>query len=133
LLSEIVDVFAGFFSISELKQIYDGARNAISVSARDVTEYFDYGLELSKLVTQLRAYSSLIVLKVEEHIKNAESTLKAEATQLKNKVEIDLSSRPWWEQIAGTFADNSVYDEAMRLGREYRGSLRPGSTEASDV
>jgi hypothetical protein len=132
-LSEIVDVFAGFFSISELKQIYDGARNAISVSARDVTEYFDDGLELSNLVTQLRAYSSLIVLKVEEHIKNAESTLKAEATQLKNKVEIDLSSRPWWEQIAGTFAGKSVYDEAMRLGREYRGSLRPSSTEPSDV
>ena len=133
LLSEIVDVFAGFFSISELKQIYDGARNALSVSARDVTEYFDNGLELSNLVTQLRAYSSLIVLKVEEHIKNAESTLKAEATHLKSKLEIDLSSSPWWEQIAGTFAGNSVYDEAMRLGCEYRGSLRPGSTEPSDV
>jgi hypothetical protein len=133
LLSEIVDVFAGFFSISELKQIYDGARNALSVSARDVTEYFDNGLELSNLVTQLRAYSSLIVLKVEEHIKSVESTLEAEATHLKSKLEIDLSSSPWWEQIAGTFAGNSVYDEAMRLGREYRGSLRPGSTEPSDV
>jgi len=133
LLSEIVDVFAGFFSISELKQIYDDARNALSVSARDVTEYFDNGLELSNLVTQLRAYSSLIVLKVEEHIKSVESTLEAEATHLKSKLEIDLSSSPWWEQIAGTFAGNSVYDEAMRLGREYRGSLRPGSTEASDV
>ncbi|HEY9633451.1 MAG TPA: hypothetical protein V6D14_08600 [Coleofasciculaceae cyanobacterium] len=133
LLSEIVDMFADFFSISELKQIYDGAKNAISVYARDVTEYFENGFELSNLVTQLRAYSSLIVLKVEEHIKKAESTLKAEATQLKNKVEIDLSSRPWWEQIAGTFTDNSVYDEAMRLGREYRDSLHSGSTEPSDV
>jgi len=35
-------------------------------------------------------------------------------------------SRPWWEEITGTFADNSAYDEAMQLGREYRNSL--GST-----
>lgn len=133
LLSDIVDVFVGFFSDSELKQIYDGARNAISVSVRDVTEYFEDGLELSNLVTQLRAYSSLIVLKVEERIKNIESTLEAESTQFESKTEIDSSSRPWWEQIAGTFADNSVYDEAMHLGREYRNSLRSGSTELSDM
>lgn len=133
LLSEIVDVFLVFFSPSELKQIYDGARNAIAVSVRDVTEYFEEGLELSNLVTQLRAYSSLIVLKVEERIKKIESTLEAEATQLESKTEIDSSSRPWWDQIAGTFADNSVYDEAMRLGCEYRNSLGSGSTELSDV
>lgn len=133
LLCEIVDVFAGFFSISELKQIYEGARNAIFVSARDVTKYFEDGLESSNLVTQLKAYSSLIVLKVEEHIKSVESTLEPEATHLKSKLKIDLSSSPWWEQIAGTFAGNSVYDEAMRLGREYRGSLRLSSTEPSDV
>ncbi|MBW4541176.1 MAG: hypothetical protein KME43_18870 [Myxacorys chilensis ATA2-1-KO14] len=73
-----------------------------------------------------------MVLKVEEHIKNVESTLE-EDTQLKSKLEIDSSSRPWWEQIAGTFDDDSVYDEAMQLGCEYRSSLRPGSTLPSDV
>lgn len=67
LLSEIIDVFIDFFSVSELEQIYNGARNAISVSIRDATEYFENGLELSNLVTQLRAYSSLIVLKIEEN------------------------------------------------------------------
>lgn len=67
-LSEIVDVFINLFSVSELKQIQASARNAISVSARNVKEYFEKGLELSNLVTQLRAYSSLIILKVEEHI-----------------------------------------------------------------
>lgn len=127
LLSEIVDIFTGFFSVSELKQIYDSARNAISVSTRDVTEYFENGFELSNLVTQLRAYSSLIVLKVEKHIKNTELTLEAEAT-LENKVD-NSSSRPWWEQITGTFANDSVYDEAMRLGREYRKSTIPSSTD----
>jgi hypothetical protein len=133
LLSEIVDVFTSFFSDSELKQIYDGAKNAISVSSRNISEYFEDGLELSNLVTQLRAFSSLILFKIEEHIKNTEATLEAEPTRLENKIEIDSSSRPWWEQIAGTFADNSVYDEAIRLGREYRDSLRPSSTEPSEL
>jgi hypothetical protein len=27
---------------------------------------------------------------------------------------------PWWEKIAGTFANDPFYEEAMRLGREYR-------------
>ena len=34
-------------------------------------------------------------------------------------------ARPWWQQIVGTFADDPAYEEAMRLGREYRESLRP--------
>lgn len=49
-------------------------------------------------------------------MKNTDTTLKS-----KRK---DLASIPWWEQIAGTFADSSAYDEAMRLGREYRLTLR---------
>lgn len=29
---------------------------------------------------------------------------------------------PWWEQIRGQFKDDPMYDEAMRLGREWRES-----------
>jgi hypothetical protein len=29
------------------------------------------------------------------------------------------------EQIIGTFEDDPIYDEAMKLGRHYRQSLRP--------
>lgn len=89
LLSEIVDVFVSFFSISELKQIHAGARNAISISARDVEEYFENGLELSNLVTQLKAYSSLIVLKTEEHINGLEEPEQSS----KMKVEIESNFR----------------------------------------
>jgi hypothetical protein len=32
---------------------------------------------------------------------------------------------PWWEGILGSFANDSAYDEAMALGRQYRESLRP--------
>jgi hypothetical protein len=31
----------------------------------------------------------------------------------------------WWEQIAGSFAGDPAHEEAMRLGRKYRQSLRP--------
>jgi hypothetical protein len=38
---------------------------------------------------------------------------------------------PWWRRIAGRFKDNPEFDEAMRLGREYRNSLRPEVTDNS--
>jgi len=31
----------------------------------------------------------------------------------------------WWTEIWGTFKNDPYYEEAMRLGREYRESLRP--------
>lgn len=86
LLSEIVDVFVSFFSISELRKIQNSARNAISVSVRDVEKYFENGLELSNLVTQLKAYSSLIVLKIEEHIN------KLEELEQDNEAEVEIES-----------------------------------------
>ncbi|NJL86094.1 MAG: hypothetical protein HC886_09105 [Leptolyngbyaceae cyanobacterium SM1_1_3] len=63
---------------------------------------------------------------MEKHLKDTKSTLEAAITEPKNQTEIDFSTTasPWWNQIAGTFADNSAYDESIRLGREYRGSLR---------
>ncbi|MDX2271193.1 MAG: hypothetical protein NW237_04495 [Cyanobacteriota bacterium] len=67
-----------------------------------------------------------------ERLEERVAHLEAEVAQLKNKVENDLPSRPWWEKIAGTFSANPAYDEAMRLGSEYRNSLRPSSTEPSE-
>ncbi|MGE3537189.1 MAG: hypothetical protein AB7N91_07075 [Candidatus Tectimicrobiota bacterium] len=52
------------------------------------------------------------------------AALEAEVAQLKSKFELRDSSTPWWEQIAGTFQSDPVYDQAMRLGRHYRQSLR---------
>ena len=51
--------------------------------------------------------------------------LEAEVTTLKRKLDnLDMTT-PWWEQIAGTFENDPIYEEAMQLGREYRQSLRP--------
>jgi hypothetical protein len=32
---------------------------------------------------------------------------------------------PWWERVAGRFENDPTFDEIVRLGREYRESLRP--------
>ena len=54
------------------------------------------------------------------------AALEAEVARLKVKLDGDSKpAQPWWEQIAGTFANDPAYEEAMRLGREYRESFRP--------
>lgn len=67
-----------------------------------------------------------------EQLEERVAYLEAEVARLKSKVENGLSSRPWWEEIVGAFADNTAYDEAMKLGQEYRNSLRPSPPEATD-
>ncbi|MEM9273407.1 MAG: hypothetical protein AAGA80_10665 [Cyanobacteria bacterium P01_F01_bin.143] len=69
LLSEVIDVFIDLFSIEELNQIYDSVENIFNTSSRDIKKYFEDGFNLSNLVTQLRAYSSLILIKIEKYIK----------------------------------------------------------------
>ena len=51
--------------------------------------------------------------------------LEAEVRNLKRQVDQLAAVQPWWEQIIGTFEDDPIYDEAMKLGRHYRQSLRP--------
>jgi hypothetical protein len=62
------------------------------------------------------------------------AALEAEVARLKQQpTGTTDAQRPWWEEIWGTFKDDSVYAEAMRLGREYRESLRPKDDEAADA
>jgi hypothetical protein len=53
------------------------------------------------------------------------AALEEELAKLKSKLEGRDASKPWWERIAGTFQDDSVYEQAMKLGRQYRRSLKP--------
>ena len=47
--------------------------------------------------------------------------------ELETENKTSTSSQPWWEKIIGTVSDDSAYDEAMKLGREYRDSFRPNA------
>jgi hypothetical protein len=39
--------------------------------------------------------------------------------------EVRGPQQPWWQKISGSFADDPAFEEAMRLGREWRESFRP--------
>ena len=53
------------------------------------------------------------------------ATLEAEFARLKARIDaLGKAKLPWWEQIAGSFANDPAYEEAMRLGREWRESFR---------
>lgn len=59
------------------------------------------------------------------------SRVEAELDQVKQQLGTALlsSSVPWWKKIVGVYKDDPEFVEAMRLGREYRESLRPKQTE----
>jgi hypothetical protein len=64
-----------------------------------------------------------------EHLEVRVAALEAELARLKKQVEpASTPSKAWWREI-GTFEDDPIYDEAMRLGAEYRRSLRPKSAK----
>src|SRR5262249_43225041 len=48
------------------------------------------------------------------------AALEAEVARLKAKLNAaEVPATPWWEKIAGSFANDPIYEEAMRLGREW--------------
>lgn len=61
-----------------------------------------------------------------QEIESRVAVLEAKVEQLQRKLEAVVpDAKPWWEHIVGAFADDPAFEEAMRLGREYRESLRP--------
>ena len=54
------------------------------------------------------------------------TALETELARLKERVEKAVPSQgDWLDDIYGAFANDPDFEEAMRLGREYRESLRP--------
>jgi hypothetical protein len=54
------------------------------------------------------------------------AALEAEVATLKLRPEAaGVEQQPWWKNISGIFADDPAFEEAMKLGREWRESFRP--------
>lgn len=64
-----------------------------------------------------------------EQLEKRVEEIERELAKLKTRLEGMTTSTPWWERISGTFYDDAVYDEAMKLGRQYRCSRRPDTSE----
>lgn len=115
LIAETIDVFAHIFSISELTQFSENAQKTLLDTTYDLKEYFKDSIEKHELVIQLRGYCSLIILRINEYLRQRELSFQ-------ETVKLNSSSTLWWENISGTFGDDPLYDEAMKLGKEYRNS-----------
>ena len=68
ILSESVDVFLEYLYVSELKQIYLEVKKIFASTSRNMFEYLEEKEELRNLETQLRAYCSFIILRIEQSI-----------------------------------------------------------------
>ena len=61
------------------------------------------------------------------------ANLEAEVAQLKVQLtKPSEASGDWLDAIYGVFDNDPIYAEAMRLGREYRESLRPKATRTNE-
>jgi hypothetical protein len=64
------------------------------------------------------------IMTTAELAKRVEALEKAVA-ELRSRMSGPDPQRPWWRLDAGRFRDDPVFEEIVRLGREYRESLRP--------
>jgi hypothetical protein len=53
------------------------------------------------------------------------AALEKEVERLRAQLPTAATQRHWWHDDAGRFANDPVFDEIVRLGKEYRDSLHP--------
>ena len=57
-------------------------------------------------------------------LKNRVDILEQELASLKARINGNPAS-PWWVELFGVCKDDPLFDKAMKLGAQYRQSLRP--------
>jgi hypothetical protein len=66
-------------------------------------------------------------------LKQRVEALEAEVARLKARIAAsEKTTDPWLEKVWGSFANDPIYDEAMRLGREWRESFRASRSSIED-
>jgi hypothetical protein len=60
-----------------------------------------------------------------QQIESRVATLERELAQVKNTLAESLKKKePWWLKVAGSFENDPTFDEAVRLGQEWRKSAQ---------
>ena len=147
ILSETIDVFIDMFADSELEQIKKFAQNALSFSNRTITEYFQ-DTDKSSLVTQLRAYYSLIIFRIQERFNPKNVSLETTSHSLTDNFNdldayrqnltglVDLeteksSSENWLDNLSGSISDQEAFEKALEYGRVFRQNVSSETTSHS--
>ena len=73
--------------------------------------------------------NEILVETVEERL----SVREAELAILPNGMRRKSSAKPWWKEMVGVYRDDASFDDAMRLGREWRESFRPKDDEVAPL
>ena len=76
--------------------------------------------EMERRLAQLEGAFSERIARLEEQVSQLSRQVSAPAATPKSA---------WWKRIVGVFQDDPEFEEAMRLGRAYRESLRPKEDE----
>jgi hypothetical protein len=71
------------------------------------------------------------IVQIEQTFSRRIAELEAQVLRLSRQVNAQPTSgeTAWWKKIVGVYKDDPEFEEAMRLGREYRESLRPKDDE----
>ena len=66
------------------------------------------------------------VVHLEETFSRRIAELEAQVSRLSRQIMVESTTgdTAWWKTIVGVYKDDPEFDEAERLGREYRESLR---------
>jgi len=103
-------------ALTVLARWFDGRQAVVIVQPAPLIRWHRLGVHV------LRNLESLMTsARLEQRV----AALEAAVAKLENTLEEREPSKPWWEQIAGTFENDPIYEHAMRLGQQYRQSLRP--------
>lgn len=59
------------------------------------------------------------------HLESRVATLEAELAQMKQALSAIVQKKdPWWLKVAGSFENDPTFEEAVRLGQEWRKSAQ---------
>jgi hypothetical protein len=75
-----------------------------------------------------------IIFMARNSLNNRVTALEAELARLKRLATTKSAANgptAWWERIAGAFAQDPAFTQAMRMGKAYRKSLTPVAVKAS--
>ena len=68
---------------------------------------------------------------IEQRLAKLEQTV-AKIDEKLDQLIPSAAKRPWWKDAVGKFANDPIFDEMVKYGREYRESLRPRDDEGTD-